>query len=132
MGRLTRTPNNEYPEYHSSADDFALVDRDALAQSLLACASILRVADRNACYTNLNPKCEPRLGKRGLYRAMGGKHPGEFEHALLWVLNQSDGKHSLLDIAERSQLPFELVATAADALVRVDLLRREQSSERRR
>jgi len=127
VGRLTRTPNNEYAEYHTSADDFSLVDRDALAQSLLASASILRLADRNARYLNLNPKCEPRLGKRGLYRPTGGNHPGEFEHALLWILNQSDGGHSLLDIAEKSKLPFELLAAAADALVSVDLLRRQQS-----
>ena len=126
VGRLTRTPNNEYPEYHSSADNFDLIDRDALAESLFACASILRIAEREAHYLNLNPKCEPRLGKRGLFRSTGGKHPGEFEHALLWVLNQSDGSHSLLDIAERSQLPFDLIAAAADALEGVELLRRRE------
>jgi aminopeptidase-like protein len=125
VGRLTRTPNNEYPEYHSSADNFDLIDRDALSQSLFACASILRIAERDACYLNLNPKCEPRLGKRGLFRSTGGKHPGEFEHALLWVLNQSDGSHSLLDIAEKSRLPFDLIAAAADALEGVELLRRQ-------
>jgi aminopeptidase-like protein len=123
VGRLTRTSNNEYPEYHSSADDFSIIDRSSLAQSLLACASIMRVADRNERYMNLNPKCEPRLGKRGLYRATGGSHPGEFEHALLWVLNQSDGAASLLDIAERSGLSFGAVAAAADALQGASLLR---------
>jgi len=123
VGRLTRTANNEYPEYHSSADDFSIIDRASLAQSLLACASIMRVADRNARYVNLNPKCEPRLGKRGLYRPTGGGHPGEFEHALLWVLNQSDGSTSLLDVAERSGLSFGAVATAADALQGASLLR---------
>jgi aminopeptidase-like protein len=123
VGRLTRTPNNEYPEYHSSADNFALLDEEALAESLLTCAELLRIADRNATYVNLSPKCEPRLGKRGLFRMTGGTHPGEFEHALLWVLNQSDGTRSLLDIAERSKLPFETIATAADALLGVSLLR---------
>jgi aminopeptidase-like protein len=122
VGRLTRTPNNEYPEYHSSADDFSLLDEGALAESLLACAALMRVADRNAAYVNLSPKCEPRLGKRGLYRPTGGTHPGEFEHALLWVLNQSDGSRSLLEIAKRSRLPFETIAAAADALVGVSLL----------
>ena len=86
---------------------------------------MLRIAERDARYLNLNPKCEPRLGKRGLFRATGGKHPGEFEHALLWVLNQSDGSHSLLDIAEKSRLPFDSIAAAADALEAVDLLRRQ-------
>lgn len=123
VGRLTRTPNNEFPEYHTSADDFTLIDRAALAESLFACASIIRVADRNMRYLNLNPKCEPRLGKRGLFRPTGGGHPGEFEHALLWVLNQSDGSSSLLDIAEKSHLPFMVLAAAADALTGVQLLR---------
>lgn len=123
VGRLTRTPNGEYPEYHSSADDFSILDRDALSESLRALASITATADRNAAYINLNPKCEPRLGKRGLFRAVGGAPPGEFEHALLWVLNQSEGDHSLLAIAERSGLDFELLANAADALLAADLLR---------
>jgi len=123
VGRLTRTPNNEYAEYHTSADDFTLIDRAALAESLFACASMLRIVERDARYLNLNPKCEPRLGKRGLFRPTGGGHPGEFEHALLWVLNQSDGSASLLDIAEKSRLPFEVLAAAADALVGVALLR---------
>ncbi len=123
VGRLTRTPNSEYPEYHSSADDFSLVDTNALAESLLACASIMRIADRDETYVNLNPKCEPRLGKRGLYRPTGGTHPGELEHALLWVLNQSDGTASLLDIAERSGLPFDVIAEAAGSLEGVELLK---------
>ena len=38
--------------------------------------------------------------------------------AMLWVLNLSDGEHSLLDIAERSGLPFATVRVAADALRR--------------
>jgi len=122
VGRLTRTPNGEYPEYHTSADDFSIIDEAALAESLLACATIMRMADRNESYVNLNPKCEPRLGKRGLYRPTGGTEPDAFEHALLWVLNQSDGSHSLLDIAERSHLSFDAVAGAADALLEAGLL----------
>ncbi|HZF26881.1 MAG TPA: DUF4910 domain-containing protein [Steroidobacteraceae bacterium] len=132
VGRLTRTPNNEYPEYHSSADDFSILDQGSLAESLLACAAIVRIALRDASYENLNPKCEPRLGKRGLFRSTGGTHPGEFEHALLWVLNQSDGSHSLLDIAERSALPFDLIAAAADALEEVQLLRATDRPEAKR
>jgi aminopeptidase-like protein len=123
VGRLTRSPNGEYSEYHSSGDDFSIVDESALAESLLACATIMRIADRNETYLNLNPKCEPRLGKRGLYRPTGGTEPGAFEHALLWVLNQSDGSSSLLDIAERSRLPFDTIAGAADALFKDSLLK---------
>jgi aminopeptidase-like protein len=122
VGRLTRSANNAYPEYHTSADNFAVVDADCLAESLQVCAAILRTIDGNCTYVNLSPKCEPRLGKRGLYRATGGAHPAEFEHALLWVLNQSDGGYSLAAIAERSGLPFATIAQAADALLQAGLL----------
>jgi aminopeptidase-like protein len=72
---------------------------------------------------NQNPKCEPRLGDRGLYGTIGGDtSKKDWEMAMLWVLNLSDGKSSLLDIAERSGLPFPLIRQAADALVSRDLL----------
>jgi aminopeptidase-like protein len=132
VGRLTRTPNGEYPEYHSSADNFDIIDRRCLAQSLAACASLLRTADRDGKFLNLSPKCEPRLGKRGLFRDTGGRPPGEFEHALLWVLNQSDGEHTLLSIAERSRLPFDLISDAADALAAVNLISRTETSAGRK
>jgi aminopeptidase-like protein len=122
VGRLTRSPNNAYPEYHTSADNFSIISEAAMAESLHAAAALMRVADRNESYVNLNPKCEPRLGKRGLFRNTGGTHLPEFENALLWVLNQSDGSRSLLDIAVRSGLSFDAIAAAADALEGVQLL----------
>ena len=64
---------------------------------------------------NLWPKGEPQLGKRGLYRATGGGAAGDGV-AMLWVWNQSDGWRSLLEIAERSALPFEAIRGAADRL----------------
>ncbi len=41
---------------------------------------------------------------------------------MLWVLNQSDGSASLLDVAERSGLPFDAIRTAARALEVAGLL----------
>ena len=74
-------------------------------------------------YRNLSPYGEPMLGRRGLYRSMGGEADAKTnELALLWVLNQSDGEHSLLDIAERSGLDFSFVRWAASRLVEHDLL----------
>ena len=83
---------------------------------------ILDVLDSDRTYRNTSPYGEPRLGARGLYPATGGASTAPEQAALLWVLNQSDGAHSLLDIATRSGLPFESVARAAGALVDVDLL----------
>ena len=123
VGSLTRTPHGRFPEYHTSADNLNFVRPEALAGSLAVYLSVIRILENNARYMNLNPKCEPQLGKRGLYRAIGGlADAGRAEMAMLWVLNLSDGGHSLLDIAERAALPFELVLSATRTLVEHGLL----------
>jgi aminopeptidase-like protein len=124
VGSLTRTPFNCYPEYHTSADNLDFVRPNALAESLDTYLAILEVLESNKKYVNTNPKCEPQLGKRGLYGSFGGKKSTKAqEMAMLWVLNLSDGDHSLLDIAERSQLEFSLIREAAEALLKNGLLR---------
>ena len=124
VGCLSRTPHAEFAEYHTSADNLHFVRPQYLAESFIQCSSVLHVLDNNATYVNLNPMCEPQLGKRGLYRRVGGpKDVGIEELPLLWVLNQSDGKHSLLDISDRSGLSFDAIKRAADALLEHGLLK---------
>ncbi len=123
MGSLMRTPHGRYPEYHTSADDLDFVQPAALADSFAKAWSALYIVEHNRVYENLNPKCEPQLGRRGLYRSVGGPAGDDAEQlALLWVLNLSDGRHDLLEIAERSSLAFSLIKAAADRLVGHGLL----------
>jgi aminopeptidase-like protein len=123
VGRLTRTPHGEFPEYHTSADDLSLIGSEQLEEALDTVEAIVNVLDGDATYVNLSPKGEPQLGRRGLFASLGGATDGrEREHALLWVLSLSDGRHSLLDVAERSGLPFAAVRSAADALLEHGLL----------
>jgi aminopeptidase-like protein len=129
MGRLTRSPNSTYAEYHTSADDLTLIRPAQLAAALQTLARLASILDANRTPLNLSPKGEPRLGKRGLYGSVGGGAPGAFEHALLWVLNQADGTRDLLAIAERARLPFEQVEQAASALERAGLLRTLERTE---
>jgi aminopeptidase-like protein len=117
VGCLMRTPHGQYPEYHTSGDDLDFIKPESLEDSLEKCLAILDVLEKDARFLNLNPKGEPQLGRRGLYRAMADRRGNSFsEMAVLWVLNQSDGGRSLLDIAERSGLSFAAVHTAAAAL----------------
>ena len=126
VGSLTRTPYGEYPEYHTSADDPSLVKADRLVDTLRRYLEIFEVLEGNVGYRNLQPKCEPQLGKRGLYGSVGGQsHAVAGQMAMLWVLNQSDGSRSLLDIAERSGVPFPELTRASRALERAGLLREE-------
>jgi aminopeptidase-like protein len=124
VGSLTRTPYGEYPEYHTSADDLSLVRPEFLADSLSIYLDVIEILESNSVYVSLCPKCEPQLGKRGLYRVLGGlSNAGKMEMALLWVLNLSDGNHSLLDIGERSGLALGPLRDAADILMGHGLLR---------
>jgi len=125
VGSLNRTPYARFPEYHTSADDLDFVRPEHLAGSYSLTLAALRVLEGDEAFVNLNPKCEPQLGKRGLYGSLGGgKGTAESQLAMLWVLNLSDGEHSLLDVAERSGMPFELLVDAADALLGAGLLAR--------
>jgi aminopeptidase-like protein len=123
IGCLMRSVWGSFPEYHTSADNLDFIQPLQLAESLRICVSIVDVIERNRRYRNLNPYCEPQLGRRDLYSSAGGGHTiGEEINARLWVLNLSDGEHSLLDIAERSGMPFSLISDAADVLCRNSLL----------
>lgn len=130
VGRLTRSTNGGYPQYHSSADDLALIRPERLAESLEACKAFVEVIEQDTRYVNLSPKGEPRLGKRGLYGSVGGASPAEREQAMLWVLNLSDGSASLLDAARASGLPFAIIREAAEALEAAGLLRRNPVGRR--
>jgi aminopeptidase-like protein len=124
VGCFMRTPHGRFPEYHTSADNLELVQPQYLADSFSKCFSVVNVLENNKKYLNQNPKCEPQLGKRGIYRAIGGQADGGVnELAMLWVLNLSDGNHTLLDIADRSGFGFDAIKKAAEVLLEHDLLK---------
>jgi aminopeptidase-like protein len=124
VGCFMRTPHGRFPEYHTSADDLSFVSPAALAESLDTVLAILEALEGNQRYLNQSPKGEPQLGKRGLYRSMGGfAQGGVDELALLWVLNLSDGEHSILDIARRSGRELGAIRRAADLLEASGLLK---------
>ena len=111
-----------FPEYHTSADNLDFIRPPQLAESLHVCTAILDVLENNRRYRNQSPYCEPQLGRRNLYRYTGGDTVGVDISARLWVLNFSDGEHSLLDIAERSGMPFSAISNAAELLCQSGLL----------
>ncbi|RSK49080.1 DUF4910 domain-containing protein [Hymenobacter rigui] len=123
VGCLSRTPFGEFPEYHTSADNLAFVTPEQLAESLILVETLCLALEGNRTYRNLSPYGEPQLGRRGLYKGVGGGQEGaDWQMALLWVLNLSDGQHSLLSIAEQAALPVPLLHKAAVALEGVGLL----------
>lgn len=126
VGRLTRTLTGHYPQEHTSADAPEQISEALLAEAWLATLRIVEVLEADEKWTNLLPKGEPQLGRRGLYRQAGGYYDSVPERhlAILWLLQLCDGKHSLLDIAERSGLEFGLILSCASDLERAGLLAR--------
>jgi aminopeptidase-like protein len=122
VGCLFRTYSHHYPENHTSADNLGLMHPDKLAGALSLCAKVVVILEGNGKYLNTSPKGEPQLGKRGIYRKVGGPIPQENLIHLFWILNYSDGEHSLLDIAEKSKFLFSDLRKAADILLEHDLL----------
>lgn len=124
VGCLMRTPHGQFPEYHTSADDLDFVKPENLAISFSTYLTVLNILENNKKYLNQNPKCEPQLGKRGLYHKIGGHDDSKaFQLAMFWILNLSDGRNSLMDISERAKLGFDLIKGAADTLAEHGLLK---------
>jgi aminopeptidase-like protein len=123
VGSLMRTPYGQFAEYHTSADNLSFVTASALEESFQYYREVILGLEANRKGQNLSPKGEPQLGRRGLYSSLGGQtQQPELDQALLWLLNFSDGNHSLLDVAERSRLPFWTIVEAGNRLRTASLL----------
>ncbi|HLO76092.1 MAG TPA: DUF4910 domain-containing protein, partial [Magnetospirillum sp.] len=101
VGLLQRSQFGTFPQYHTSADNLDFIRPEHLAASYRMVVAAIDILENDGRPVNLAPKGEPQLGKRGLYAHLGGDKDGPVKSmAFLWVLNQADGRHSLLDIAE--------------------------------
>lgn len=124
VGNITRIPFGEYPEYHTSGDNFNLISEKGLTDSLKLFLEIFAHIEADRKFENLFPKGEPQLGKRGLYDNVGGRNDSKtLQLAFLWVLNYSDRLHSLEDIIRMSGLDIKIVTEAAHMLEEKGLIR---------
>lgn len=147
IGGLMRTPYGEYAQYHTSGDDISLLSAASLVESLEVSATIL-VSDElshgtsyqqppagcdgstaptggraeGPMFINLHPCCEPPLGKHDLYQPYGQAEHPDFQQAVLWMLNYSDGQHDVQQISELAGIEPALLIEAASRLVDVGLL----------
>jgi aminopeptidase-like protein len=125
VGLFQRSAFGTFSQYHTSADNLDFIKPEHLASSYRMLMDVIEVVEGDWTPLNLFPKGEPQLGRRGLYAALGGdKSTGLSAMALLWVLNLSDGEHSLLAMAERSGLSFRELSNAAKLLLDHGLLER--------
>jgi len=125
IGNLSRTPYAQYPEYHTSADSPELVKDSAMLESFEFMKLLIKQIESEKFYLNTCQKGEPQLGRRGLYSALGGSvHAKEDIMTMLWLLNFSDGYHSLNDIAVLSSTKLDELEPLVKLLEAHDLLKR--------
>tara|TARA_B110000196_G_scaffold12078_1_gene9911 strand:- start:199 stop:1578 length:1380 start_codon:yes stop_codon:yes gene_type:complete len=145
VGSLMRTPYDMFDEYHTSDDDLSFMNKECLADSLSKYLLVIEKLNDNfknikleknvlgkkvstlndPVYQNLCPKCEPQLGKRKIYEEIGGVKKQNLlkqKKAIQWILNLSDGNHSLRNIQQRSGLEYEILLDMAKLLENKKLL----------
>lgn len=126
MGSLMRTMYTCFKEYHTSLDNKDYIDFAAMAGSVEAYFEIVKALEINHTWVNTMGFGEPQLGKRGLFRSLGSqKNTAKAEDAMWWLLNQADGTHDLLAIAEKSNLPMELLNDVALKLAEAGIFKHE-------
>jgi aminopeptidase-like protein len=125
IGSLMRTMYGKFKEYHTSADNLEFMNVQSLMDSFTKYLEIIFILENNEKFINQNPKCEPQLGKRGLYSTIGGRTSHALtKHAIQWILNMSDGENSLLDISTKSGLNFHIIHNATNILLEHNLLKK--------
>jgi len=140
-----------FPEYHTSADNLDFMSKDNLSESFLTYISIILELETNfhnkqqrenqpinrstetetetdQRFLNLNPKCEPQLGKRGIYHQLGGQvdklNNRDIELAIFWILNLSDGTNSINKITKKSGISVEKIKTGLEILINSKLIQK--------
>ena len=123
VGSLMNTMYGNYEEYHTSGDNLDLISGEGLSRSLWICLKVIAELENRINYESLNPKGEPQLGKRDLYRNIGLPKGEEIEEAFFWIMAYGDGSYALSDIVWMSKLSLDLVTKAAEVLEKKELIR---------
>lgn len=122
VGSLMRTKYNEYPEYHTSADNLDFINKNSLYESLELYKLCLNVVEKNKTYETTTI-CEPQLIKYGLYPSLSTKNSINFVKDIRNVLVFCDGKHDLLWIADKIDKPMWTLYDMVDSLLAVGLVK---------
>lgn len=122
VGSLMRTMYGVYKEYHTSGDNKKFISFEAIENSVKKYLDVFKVIEYNNRYINTMPYCEPQLGKRGLYPTMGEKGIKKIIEGTMWLLNQSDGNNDLIDIANKSNVNYNVLIENIDKLLENGIL----------
>jgi aminopeptidase-like protein len=124
VGSFIRTPYQKYKEYHTSLDNKGFISFEKLNETVDTVFKVIKTIEQSKFYINTNPFCEPQLGKRNLYPAIGGTW-GDVQsvHKMLHLLSYADGTMDITDIAAKRNLTASDFTEAIAKLTEVGLLK---------
>jgi aminopeptidase-like protein len=122
IASILRTKYGEYPEYHTSLDNLDnVVTPMGLYGGYWVLRRALELIDKNNIY-KVNFLCEPQMSRRGLYPTLSKKNSDQQIRLMMNFMSFCDGEHSLLDIAEKINIPAWELYEITEKLVAHDLI----------
>jgi aminopeptidase-like protein len=121
VASIMRSKYGTYPEYHTSLDNLGLVTPQGLQGSynvLRRCIECIEANER----LQVTTLCEPKLDKRGLYPTLSTKQSSQQVRDMMNLLVYADGSHTLLEIAEKIEVPMWKLVPLVKTLKRAKLL----------
>ena len=121
ISSIFRTKYGEYPEYHTSLDNFSLV-------TLKGCVGGFNVVKKSIeiLLERIYPKCkiicEPQMGKRGLYSTLSTKNGNKLTQSYMDFLQYADGTNSLEKISNSIKLDLNSVKNIHRIMLKYNLI----------
>jgi aminopeptidase-like protein len=128
IASIMRTKYGEYPEYHTSLDDLvSVVSPEGLQGGFNILKMAIEILERNI-YPRIMVLGEPQLGRRGLYPTLSTKKINTDIRLMMDLISWSDGKRSLLEIAEKLDVPIWMLYPIIDKLIEHNLISEEDNN----
>ena len=116
-----RSKYEQFPEYHTSADNMDLISPEGLQGSFDVMRKVIRTLEHNYRYT-MTVKCEPQLGKRGLYPTISHKGSHDTVNVMRVFIAYADGRHDLINISNIIGAPTDTLIELKDKLMQHNLI----------
>jgi aminopeptidase-like protein len=116
-----RSKYEQFPEYHTSADNMDLISPEGLQGSFDVMRKVIRTLEHNYRYT-MTVKCEPQLGKRGLYPTISHKGSHDTVNVMRDFIAYADGRHDLINISNIIGAPTDTLIELKDKLMQHNLI----------
>lgn len=120
---ICRSKYEEYPEYHTSADNLNLVSPNGLYGAFEVYRKCIDLLESNYMYI-VTTLCEPQLGKRGLYPTLSRRGSINETRSMTAFIAYADGKHDLVDISNRINVPIDRLLPIIKKLLDNGLIRK--------